>query len=139
MDHNIFEEKTYKRIKLLVAIVNRDYGEAVSEICAQHGAKFNLTFMGRGTAKSDILDYLGLTDTKKDIILAAVLETRAAELLQALKKVLHLDEPGNGIAFTLSITSVGGPLTHKYMSGFGNFFAELAKKRSEKIEQASQP
>ena len=106
-----------KRIKLLVTIVDRGKGEKVVNICKKQGCMFHMIYLGYGTANSDLLDFLGLGNTAKDIVLSVVLEEKTQQTLQALTKEMKFDKPGNGIAFTISINSVGGPKTLRYISG----------------------
>jgi hypothetical protein len=114
-----------KRIKMLVTIVDRGKGAKVVELCGTEYSTFHLSFMGRGTANSDILDILGLGETKKDIIFSIVLEERLERVMEAIRRELRLDGPGNGIAFTIPIVSVGGPLTLQFISGLYNSFTNL--------------
>ncbi|MDL2236620.1 hypothetical protein LJC56_02160 [Christensenellaceae bacterium OttesenSCG-928-K19] len=120
-----------KRIKLLVTIVDRGKGKEVREVVNKACRAFHLSFMGRGTAASEILDYLGLGETEKDIVMSVVREECLDEVMLALQKNLRLDIPGNGIAFTIRITSVGGPVTLNVISGTPETLEEYARKRRE--------
>lgn len=125
----------YKRVKLLVTIVDRGKGKKIVELCKREFTTFHLALMGRGTAKSDILDYLGIGETEKDIVLSVVLEERLPRVLKLLEEEMDFDQPGHGIAFTIPISSVGGPITLQYISGLFSVIAEFAGKRSEHIER----
>ena len=48
-----------RKIKLLVSIVERGMGEKVVGIYRKHNVVINLICLGKGTASSEILDYLG--------------------------------------------------------------------------------
>ena len=62
----------------------------------------------QGTASGDILDYLGLEESEKKIYIT-VCETHAAKnILNSLVQDLMIDVPGNGIAFTVPLSSIGG-------------------------------
>ena len=63
---------------------------------------------GHGTADSSLLDYLGLGETEKDIILGGIETVRARPLLQKLKQEFSMERAGGGIAFSIPIVSVGG-------------------------------
>ncbi len=106
-----------KRIKILVTIVDRGQGQRVTEICTREGSDFHLSFMGRGTANSEIMDILGLGESKRDIVLSVAAEERLPAIMDRLRKELELDQPGGGIAFTIPISSVGGPMTLQFISG----------------------
>ncbi len=105
------------KISMIVTIVNRGKGEKITALLNAEGVIFNLCMLGHGTADSELLDYLGLGETEKDVILSAVAASHAPVLLQKLKKEMSLDKAGNGIAFTIPVTSVGGPVTLKILCG----------------------
>ena len=52
-------EHTDHAVKLLVAVVDRGQGEHAAALLKQGGALYHLICLGRGTANSEILDYLG--------------------------------------------------------------------------------
>ena len=72
--------------------------------------------LGRGTANSEILDYLGLGESEKMILLATAGPAEVQQILQSFREQMHFDKPGSGIAFTVPITSVGGMTTLKILS-----------------------
>lgn len=107
-------------LKLLVTIVNRGRGRDVVDVCRTFCMSYHIALLGTGTATSEILDYLGLGETEKDVILSTVRTENLDELLEALTKRLKLNKAGNGIAFTVPIKSVGGPKTLNILSGIAN-------------------
>ncbi|MEG1930242.1 MAG: hypothetical protein RR131_03795 [Anaerovorax sp.] len=106
-----------KKVKLLIVIVDRGVGEAVSSVLRKMQVTFNLTSPGYGAAGSDLADYLGITSDEKDIVISVVLEEKVQSALDLLLYKFNLDQPGNGVAFTIPITGASGPLALKYMSG----------------------
>lgn len=98
-------------IKLLVTIVNRGVGDKVIQRFSDLHSHFNMILLGHGTARSDIMDLLGLTETGRDVILSVMREENVARALRLLRDEFHLEEPGCGIAFTIPINSVGGVRT----------------------------
>ncbi len=125
-------------IKLLFTIVDRGKGKTVIETLNAVCESFHLSFMGHGTAGSDILDYLGLGETEKDLVLSVVREECMAETLAAVQREFKLDVPGNGIAFTIRITSVGGPATLQLISGTQGSLEEYAKRAEEQSRKRSE-
>ena len=61
--------KEQSRIKLMVTILDRGRGARAVELFAGAGIRQHYATPGRGTANSDILDYLGLGETEKDVLL----------------------------------------------------------------------
>ena len=105
------------KISLIITIVNRGRGEKAAEIAGRYGGLFNLCMLGRGTADSVLLDYLGLGETEKDVMLSALASAKAPLLLSELSAGLELARNGNGIAFTIPASSVGGPKTMHFLAG----------------------
>lgn len=108
--------KEQKSLEVIITIVDRGKGNRVTELFNEQGFYNNIVCLGRGTATSEILDYLGLGETEKDVVISTVLQGRDKELLGILERELNLNKPGNGIAFTLSIKSVGGQATLQFMT-----------------------
>ncbi len=106
-----------KRIKLLVAIVDRGLGNEVVGILRDSGVTYNMIAPAYCAAGSEIMDILGLTNPERDMIISVVTEEKTAGVLNKLVYKLDLDEPGNGFAFTIPITGVSGPLALRYISG----------------------
>lgn len=106
-----------KRIKLLVAIVDRGKGEDVVEILRESGVTYNMISPAYRASGSDIIDYLGLSNPEQDLILSVVTEDKVSRILNKLLYKMDLDEPGNGLAFTIPISGVSGPLALRYISG----------------------
>lgn len=104
-------------LSLVVTIVNRGYGKKIVALLNQRGVTFNYIFLGRGTATSEISDYLGLGEGERDVVLSSVNKEQAEILLDMLMREMALKEKGNGIAFALPIDGVGGPSTLQKMAG----------------------
>ena len=64
-------------IKLMVTIVDRGRSSKAVDLFKAAGLPFHYACLGHGTANSDILDYLGLGETQKDVLLTAVPEPAA--------------------------------------------------------------
>lgn len=106
-----------KHLNLLVTIVDRDRGQIAVNILLKEGVLFHRIALGRGTAKTEILDLLGIGETPKDIIFSVLPEGRTRKAISRLKHTLQFDNPGHGIAFTIPITSVAGQKALKHMLG----------------------
>lgn len=104
-------------LKMLVTIVDRDRGQIAVDILLKEGVLFHRIVLGRGTAKTEILDLLGIGDTAKDIIFSILPGPRAHRAMHKLRNTLQFDNPGHGIAFTIPIASVAGLRTLKHLSG----------------------
>ena len=96
----------HRQLSWLVTIVDRDKGNAVAEIYNQHHIGVQLIALGKGTAESEIMDYLGLDQLEKDLILSLVPSTLAGNILSHLNETLHFSKPGKGIAFSIPLNSI---------------------------------
>lgn len=106
---------TPKKIKVLITIVDRGKGIKVTELLNEENVIYNLISLATGTAKSEILDYLGLGQTEKDLVISIVHEDDVKNIMNQLKEKMQLKEPGNGIAFTIPISSVDSSLSLEYI------------------------
>ncbi|MCL1963857.1 MAG: P-II family nitrogen regulator [Firmicutes bacterium] len=95
-------------LKLLMTIVDRGKGQTAVNLLLADGVLFHRIVLGRGTAKTEILDLLGIGETSKDIVLTVLPEWHVHRALHKLKNTLQFDNPGHGIAFTIPISSIGG-------------------------------
>lgn len=110
------EKGTPKKIKMLITVVDRGKGEKHTELYRKNNVMYNMILLGKGTAKSEILDYLGIGRTEKDIIISVGEEDNIKNIMRILKEEMYLNEPGNGIAFTTSISSVDSSLALEYIN-----------------------
>lgn len=102
-------------LKLLCIIVDREKVDKTETAVRKAGASFCHICYGKGTAKNDLLYVLGLGETEKGVIFAAVSEEKREKIFALLKKDFNFDNPGAGIAFTVPLASVGGPASLKIL------------------------
>ena len=104
-------------LDILFTIVDRGKGENVAQLLRHEGVLIHEIALGNGTAHKDLLSLLGLRDTAKDVVVSFMQSSVAARALRRLSHALEIDLPGRGIAFTVKLSSVGGPSTLKYLMG----------------------
>ncbi|MBE5785258.1 MAG: hypothetical protein E7330_05600 [Clostridiales bacterium] len=105
-------------LKLITFIVNRGAAEHVTKLCLDHRIALHLTLRGHGTADSKIIDYLGLGETEKDVVLACVPASAMMPFMQEVCDALQLEKPGNGIAFSIPLSSLAERAALDLISGF---------------------
>lgn len=102
----------FKKIKLLITIVDRGQAIKILNENKKHDVTVQTVLLGYGTA-SIVLDYLGLGDIKKDVVLSLIKEEKKEEILEGIrKKFEHLQ----GIAFTIPISSMIGLSLYKFIT-----------------------
>lgn len=95
-------------LSLLITIVDRDKGDAVTGLLEAEGAHHHTLALGHGTAHKGILSVLGLKDTAKDVVFSFLPSAVASGALRRLSYALDMDRPGKGIAFVLPVGSIAG-------------------------------
>lgn len=95
-------------LELICLIVNFGIGSKAIKIAKKNKVSGGTVFLGRGTIKNRILEYLELNSTKKEIVLMIAEKTTAYETLEKLNKELAFSKPNHGIAITISVTDLLG-------------------------------
>lgn len=93
---------------LMVTITERASVKKFHTLYHHHGADISFVTVGYGTAVSETLDYLGLEETEKAVILSVVTGSVWKEIKSDLQNHLKIDIPGTGIAFIVPLSSIGG-------------------------------
>ena len=104
-------------LRLLITIVDRGKGQQAADLLKRRGSLMHTIMLGHGTARQELLDYLGLGETEKDVVFSTLATEVSALALYKLNHEMRLDMPGGGIAFTVPITSVGGSTSLQYLKG----------------------
>lgn len=95
-------------IELICVIVNDGHGSKILKIAKRHGVHGGTIFLGKGTVKSRLLEFLSLYDVRKEIVWMAAERKTAFDALAKLDAEVHFDKPHHGIAFTVPIEGVMG-------------------------------
>lgn len=107
-----------KKLLFLITIVNGNTGEAVAEYYRTQGLDYIMIAPGYGAAGFEFLDYLGMTETEKDMVIAVGSEDLVNRIMPLAEKALHLYAPGHGIAFTVPVAGISGPRALYYVTGY---------------------
>ena len=92
----------------LTAIINPKRSKQFEQFFIENKTPLLLWTNGRGTASSDILDYLGIGESDKDIVFTVLSQAKAERVLKNMDKKMQLYIPGNGVAFTIPLCSFAG-------------------------------
>ena len=88
----------------LLFIINDDE-KKIKLLIDEFSLPFNTIMYGEGTASQGILDFLGLTKTEKIVFSSIISDTREKEVLNYIKREMQLKKIGQGVAFTIPLTS----------------------------------
>jgi len=103
------------KLELLLAVVHNDKQAYYSSIIQSHQANLQLTVPAKGTTHL-ILDYLGLTERPKTLIISVVRSDQAESLVNRLDELFKQGKNYKGLAFTVPMTSVIGTLVYGFLS-----------------------
>lgn len=86
---------------LFFSIVDRGKADTLLRMAQSIGAKGGTIFLGEGTMQSRFLDWLGINETQKEVLLMAVPESISDKLYDTLKAEFSLHKRYKGIAFSV--------------------------------------
>ena len=105
-----------KKLKILVTIVDRSKTDFYLDVLEGYEVNMQTVIYGKGTAPSDMLHYLGLSQTNKAVIISVVKEERIKEIQIAYEDKYFKTKNGKGIAFTIPISSMIGVSIYQFLS-----------------------
>lgn len=103
------------RIYWMVTITGRDQGERFSSMHKSEKLPVILVTLGKGTASSEVLDYLGLEESDKIVLFTAVTGEVWKQVKKGMETKLNIDVPGTGISFIVPVSSMGGKKTLQFL------------------------
>ena len=112
---NTINESAIKKLKLLFTVVDRPKGEFYMDVLSQFEINCQMVSAGLGTARSDMVDLLGL-NIQKAVILSVVREDMVDPVMKCLEDKFATIRGGKGIAFTVPLSSVIGVNMYQFLS-----------------------
>lgn len=100
--------------ELIYVIVNFGMGSKVLQKAKKHGITGGTVFLGKGTLKSHLLELLGITDERKEIVVMAADRKTALEVAEFLNDHFHFEKPHHGIAFTMPVCDIIGSNAYRH-------------------------
>ena len=105
-----------KRLMLLITIVQKGKGTFFVDFLQSFDANLQISVVGTGTARPDLVEFLGLKDNKRSVIFSVVQEDRVDAIFAALEERFQSINGGTGIAFTVPLSSMIGKLSYGFLS-----------------------
>ena len=112
---NTINESAIKKLKLLFTVVDRSKAEFYLDFISQFDVNCQMAMNGLGTARSDIIDMLGL-NLHKAVILSIVREDNVDAIMNKLEEKFVTIKNGKGIAFAVPLSSVIGVNLYQFLS-----------------------
>ena len=95
-------------IELLCVIVKSGLGSKVMQKAKQNGISGGTVILGKGTVNNKILDFIGLADVSKEVVMMISNTELVNKALVILDEEFKFNKPNYGIAFTTNICDVFG-------------------------------
>ena len=101
-------------IELLCLISNDKDDKIIKPLYDKYNMPFNFTCFGKGTASSSLLQYFGLEEVRKYIYFSLIENNQKEKIFKDLKNKLKLEKAGNGICFTIPLSSATKYIKEKF-------------------------
>ena len=100
---------------LMTTIVDRKAIKKYLDLYRENDLHVMYLTLGYGTVSSEILDYFGLDSKEKAVAFSVMQDSSWENIKMQLQKKLKIDAPGEGIAFTIPLSSIGGQKTLQFL------------------------
>lgn len=112
---NTVNDSAIKKLKLLVTVVDRNKGEFYLDVISQFGVNCQLAMGGLGTARSELVELLGL-EPHKAVILSVAREDMVDTIMNTLEDKFATIRNGKGVSFAIPLSSVIGVNLYRFLS-----------------------
>lgn len=112
------------KLCMMTTIVSRKQLKKYLRLYQEEALQVMFITLGAGTASGDILDYLGLEAAEKAVLFHVLEESTWEKTKKNLRQKLQIDAPGEGIAFIVPLSSIGGKKTLQFLIGNLDFQKE---------------
>ncbi|MBR0236295.1 MAG: hypothetical protein IJQ37_07555 [Clostridia bacterium] len=110
------QKPTPPKLKVLFLIIPRQRAELYAALLQSYGINASLILSADGTASSEMLERIGLSDSDKAVVVGVVREDNSASALKFLEEKFSTVKNGRGIAFTVPMSSVIGVAAYRFLS-----------------------
>ncbi len=104
------------KLLLLFTIVDRRKAEFYMDLLHGFEVNMQMALAAKGTAKTEMLELLGLAESDKSVIVSIIKEERAKEALSALEDKFKTIKNGKGIAYTVPMTETVGLAIYQFLA-----------------------
>lgn len=104
-----------QKLKLLITVVNRAKAEFYIDLLQSFEVNMQLSMAASGTANTEMLNMLGLSDSEKTVIFSVIREDLVKTALSTLEEKFRTIKNGKGIAYTVPLTSVIGVAIYQFL------------------------
>ena len=112
---NTINESAIKKLKLVFTVVDRSKAEFYLDVLSQFEVNCQIVTAGMGTARSELIDLLGL-NINKSVICSIAREDQVDPIMKCLEEKFETIKNGKGIAFAVPLSSVIGVNIYQFLS-----------------------
>ena len=112
---NSINESAIKKLKLLFTVIDRPKTEFYLDVLSQFEVNLQIVNAGMGTARTELVDMLGL-NSQKSVILSVVREDNVDAIMNCLEEKFRTIKNGKGISFAVPLSSVIGVNLYQFLS-----------------------
>ena len=105
----------------MVTIADRNKIKRYLSVYEECGISVTFNAVGYGTAAGEMLEYFGLEESEKAVILAIVTDESWRQVKKLLERRLQIDVPGTGIAFAVPMSAIGGKKALYFLTDGQNY------------------
>ncbi len=100
--------------ELVCAIVNFGSGSKILKVAKKNGILGGTVILGKGTVKNRLLEFLDLSDIRKEIVLMIADKSIISTALENMDKEFKFRKSHHGIAFTMPVPAFLGAGNYDY-------------------------
>ena len=112
---NTINDSAIKKLKFLFTIVDRPKGEFYLDVISQFDVNYQMLVGGLGTARSELVELLGL-EPHKAVVISVIRDDLSDTVMQCLEDKFATIRGGKGIAFAIPLSSVIGVNAYRFLS-----------------------
>ena len=93
-------------MNLLMVICDRKKTKLIIKLLNEKDLKYHISFYGKGTADNEMLSYLGLAESEKEVVVSFIKKEETLKVMEELEKHPLIISHG-AVAFTVPLDSIG--------------------------------
>ena len=105
-----------KKLKILTTIVDRKKVDFFLSILEGYEINMQTVMYAKGTAPTEIMEYMGLKGSDKAVIFSIVQENKIKDILAKYEDDIFKSKANKGIAFTIPIKSLIGVYIYQFLA-----------------------
>ncbi len=104
------------KLQLLFTVVDKKKAEFYIDLLQSFEVNMQIALAASGTAKTEMLELLGLAESDKTVIVSVIKKERAGDALSALEEKFRTIKNGKGIAYTVPMTETIGLAIYQFLA-----------------------